>query len=40
MWLMDEWQQLDDWVAERKPSVIVPSLPELPAVELGHAAKS
>lgn len=40
MWLMDEWQKLDDWVAERKPSVIVPSLPELPAVELGHAAKS
>jgi len=38
-WLLDEWQKLDDWVAERQPHVFVPSLPELTAVELSHAAK-
>lgn len=38
-WLLDEWKKLDDWVAERKPRVIVPSVPELAPVSLTSQAK-
>ena len=38
-WLLDEWKKLDDWVAERKPRLIVPSAPDLSSIELRPEAK-
>ena len=39
MWLLDEWKKLDDWVAERKPRVIVPSAPDLSSIALSPETK-